>query len=117
MLLLLLAVLQGFDVWQALGGWVTEAKPKLGPGVSDRFKMAAGITQQECTAATAKQRRWGLPVTSHSIRLLQVLLCKWYTWRVPTVWHHSVGVRNGNSKAAVASSCYTGCCWTWGGWC
>jgi hypothetical protein len=54
---LLLAVLQGFEVWQALGGWVTEAKPNLGPGVSDRFKMASGISQQECTAATAKRQR------------------------------------------------------------
>lgn len=51
------AGLQGYEVWQALGGWVSEAKPNLGPGVSDRFKMASGITQQECAAATAKRQR------------------------------------------------------------
>ena len=50
---------QGCDVWQALGPWVTEAQPNLGPGVSDRFKMAAGISQEEAAAATQKRQRCG----------------------------------------------------------
>lgn len=52
------AGLQGYEVWQALGGWVSEAKPNLGPGISERFKMASGITQQEYAAAIAKRQRW-----------------------------------------------------------
>lgn len=48
---------QGFEIWQALGPWITEAKPNLGPGVSDRFKMASGITKEEAEAARIKRER------------------------------------------------------------
>lgn len=48
---------QGFEIWQALGPWVSEAKPNLGPGVADRFKMAAGISREEAEAAKAKWQR------------------------------------------------------------
>jgi amidase len=47
---------QAFEAWQAHGAWLEQAKPSLGPGVSDRFKMAGGITREECNAASAQRQ-------------------------------------------------------------
>ncbi len=39
--------IQGREVWEALGDWVTEAKPDLGPGTKQRFEMAAQLQPDE----------------------------------------------------------------------
>ena len=39
--------LQGAEVWEALGEWVTEAKPQIGPGTRERFEMAAQLQPDE----------------------------------------------------------------------
>ena len=39
--------LQGREVWEALGDWVTEAKPDLGPGTKERFEMASKLQPDE----------------------------------------------------------------------
>lgn len=44
-------VTQAAEVWEAHGPWVEAAKPKFGPGVADRFRMAAGISAEEWVAA------------------------------------------------------------------
>ncbi len=39
-------VLQGYEIWKALGGWVSSSEPGFGPGIKERFQMAQGITQE-----------------------------------------------------------------------
>ena len=36
-------VCQAAEVWEAHRDWVEQARPSFGPGVADRFRMAAGI--------------------------------------------------------------------------
>lgn len=44
-------VCQAAEVWQAHKDWVEAVDPSFGPGVADRFKMAAGITAEAWEAA------------------------------------------------------------------
>lgn len=44
---------QGGEVWEALGDWVTEAKPDLGPGTKQRFEMASQLPEDEVTQITS----------------------------------------------------------------
>lgn len=53
--------LQAAEIWATLGAWVTETKPKLGPGVKERFAYAATITRDQVEAATARRRA----ITAH----------------------------------------------------
>jgi amidase len=50
-----LRVLQGREVWQVHGAWLTENDPPLGPAVRARFEMASRITAEE--AVTAERDR------------------------------------------------------------
>lgn len=43
--------LQGAEIWQVHGDWVTRVQPKFGPGVADRFRWVATITRDEVAAA------------------------------------------------------------------
>lgn len=43
-------ILQAREIWDVHGAWVTEVKPGFGPGVIDRFRMAAAITDAEVAA-------------------------------------------------------------------
>ena len=38
--------LQAWEIWQCHGAWVRENKPGFGPGIKERFEMAASITQE-----------------------------------------------------------------------
>ncbi|MEM9732775.1 MAG: amidase [Pseudomonadota bacterium] len=38
---------QAHEAWQALGPWITENQPDLGPGVKERFEYGASISQEE----------------------------------------------------------------------
>ena len=58
--------LQAGEIWATLGAWVSEAKPKLGPGVKERFEYAATITPAQIAAATARRRA----ITPHVETLL-----------------------------------------------
>ena len=40
-------VVQAWEVWGQHGGWVQEHKPEFGPGIKERFAMAAAITEEE----------------------------------------------------------------------
>ena len=45
---------QGYEAWQALGAWITEARPAFGMGVSERFQMASRVSSaQACPGAAA----------------------------------------------------------------
>lgn len=39
--------MQAYEAWQALGGWITEAKPKFGRGIKERFEAAAKVTAEQ----------------------------------------------------------------------
>ncbi|MEM6678360.1 MAG: amidase [Pseudomonadota bacterium] len=49
-------VSQAAEVWQAHGAWVEAVRPAFGPGVADRFAMAAGIAAPEWQEAQAFRR-------------------------------------------------------------
>jgi len=44
-------VLQAVEIWQQHGPWVTRHRPQFGPGVRERFEMAAGITPDQSRSA------------------------------------------------------------------
>lgn len=48
-------ICQAAEVWQVYGNWVTEVQPSFGPGIKDRFDMAAAITPDEHAAAKAQR--------------------------------------------------------------
>jgi len=48
--------LQAGEIWATLGAWVSETKPKLGPGIKERFEFAATVTPAQITAASARRR-------------------------------------------------------------
>jgi len=58
--------LQAAEIWATLGGWVTRTKPRLGPGVKERFDYAATITPQAVAAASVRRR----DITAHVERIL-----------------------------------------------
>ena len=48
-------VLQGAEIWAGHGDWVTRVKPKLGPGVKERFEWTSTIRPAEVD--TAREER------------------------------------------------------------
>ena len=46
-------VLQGFEVWQTFGDFVTRHRPQPGPGIRERLDMASKITAAQADAARA----------------------------------------------------------------
>jgi amidase len=49
--------LQGAEIWQSHGDWVTRAQPRFGPGVAERFRWVATITRDQVAAANAVRAR------------------------------------------------------------
>ena len=58
--------LQGAEIWATLGAWVTETRPRFGPGIKERFEYATTITPEQVAAANAKRRA----ITAHVDGLL-----------------------------------------------
>lgn len=48
--------LQGQEAWATLGGWVTETKPRFGPGVAERFEFAARVQPSDAAAGRLMRR-------------------------------------------------------------
>jgi amidase len=44
-------VIQGFEVWQHYGDFVTRQRPQLGPGIKERMAFAATVTAADADAA------------------------------------------------------------------
>lgn len=44
-------ILQAYETWQTFGAFVTEHKPKIGPGVRERMEFAATVTKEQADAA------------------------------------------------------------------
>jgi amidase len=47
---------QAEEAWATLGTWVTQARPRFGPGVAERFKLAEALTPAEAAAGRAFRR-------------------------------------------------------------
>jgi amidase len=58
--------MSGSRGWQAHGAWVTETQPAFGPGVKERFRMAASITPDELASAQARRAA----ITEHLKQML-----------------------------------------------
>jgi amidase len=43
--------IQGYEVWQTFGDFVTRNRPKLGPGIRERMEFSAKVSQAEVEAA------------------------------------------------------------------
>ena len=48
-------ILQAAEIWACHGEWVTRARPQLGPGVKERFAMAASITPAQVADAAPRR--------------------------------------------------------------
>ena len=57
---------QAGEIWRVHGDWVTAANPAFGPGVKERFAMAAGITDAAFAAAAASR----FEITTHLVDVL-----------------------------------------------
>ena len=44
-------IIQAGEIWQTHGDWITATQPAFGPGIKQRFEMAAGITAPEFKAS------------------------------------------------------------------
>jgi amidase len=47
--------IQGFEVWQTFGDFVTRQRPTLGPGIRERMEYAASVTAADVAAARTVQ--------------------------------------------------------------
>jgi amidase len=49
-------VLQAAEVWASHGAWVTRTRPRLGPGIRERFAWASAVAPDQVEAALARRR-------------------------------------------------------------
>ena len=59
--------LQAGEIWATLGAWVSETKPKFGPGVKERFEFAA---TDHARADRGRDRDAARAITAHVETLL-----------------------------------------------
>ncbi|AMN43337.1 amidase [Rhodoplanes sp. Z2-YC6860] len=48
-------IIQANEIWQAYGRFITEKKPKFGPGVAERMQIASKVTKAEADASRQVQ--------------------------------------------------------------
>lgn len=48
--------LQGFEVWQTHGTWITQHSTNISPSTLDRFNFTSEVTKAEYAAATSKRQ-------------------------------------------------------------
>jgi len=44
---------QAFEAWRSHGAWIEQRRPRLGPGIAERFAHAATVTEEQKRAAEA----------------------------------------------------------------
>lgn len=49
--------LQASEVWAGHGDWIQQHNPEFGPGVRERFEMAAEVTREDVAAALEQRDR------------------------------------------------------------
>jgi amidase len=65
--------IQAAEVWASVGAWVTEARPRLGPGVKERIAWAATVTPD--MHAEAGARRAGIRARMDALIGPEDILC------------------------------------------
>jgi amidase len=50
--------LQGFEAWNAFGGWIRQANPVFGIDIESRFKLASAVTAAEAERAKASREQF-----------------------------------------------------------
>ncbi|WP_168123526.1 amidase family protein [Paenibacillus sp. HB172176] len=48
--------IQGLEIWQSHGEWITGTKPKFGPGIADRFAWSSTLRAEEHAGSFALQQ-------------------------------------------------------------
>ena len=43
--------IQGYEIWQSLGGWIEQHKPDLGPGIAERVAFAKTVTAAQAESS------------------------------------------------------------------
>ncbi len=69
-------VIQAAEVWGNHGAWVTQVRPRLGPGIKERFEWAAGVS-----AAQAAEHR---AIRAAIVQRLQATMQPGDVWCLPT---------------------------------
>jgi len=54
--------LQGWEAWAAHGDWIGRTSPSFGPGVRERFALAAAVSPEQAVEATAERERFAAHV-------------------------------------------------------
>lgn len=49
-------VIQASEIWHSFGKWVETEQPRFGPGVQERFEIAASITEEQAAEARSRRR-------------------------------------------------------------
>jgi amidase len=49
-------VIQGGEAWAEHGAWITQARPRMGPGIAERFAVASQVTPPQIEAAGEVRR-------------------------------------------------------------
>ncbi|MDR6951208.1 amidase [Ancylobacter sp. 3268] len=49
--------LQAAEIWNSLGGWIEDARPRFGPGVEERFRLAGTVTAEAVAIASSERAR------------------------------------------------------------
>lgn len=50
-------IVQGAEIWNSLGPWITEAKPTLGPGIDERVAGAKAVTEAQLRDAKDTRKK------------------------------------------------------------
>lgn len=50
-------LVQSAEVWESHGAWVSAARPRLGPGIAERFAWASKLEREEVARARAERAR------------------------------------------------------------
>ena len=66
-------VCQAAEAWASHGDWITAAKPVFGPGVAERFVMAALLTSEEI--GRARDRRQDIAARLHRLIPADAVVC------------------------------------------
>ncbi|MDA8194692.1 MAG: amidase [Thermaerobacter sp.] len=51
-------ILQGYEIWQNFGEWITAVQPRFGPGVRERFQWTGTISPEDRLRAFRLQQGW-----------------------------------------------------------
>jgi amidase len=54
--------LQGSEAWAAHGDWIRRTSPRFGPGVRERFALAAAVSPEQVVKAKAERERFAAHV-------------------------------------------------------